>query len=137
VTTPLIEQYAAQDDADMIALLVSRGADVAQCTRNGGTALHAAVRNDCSSAARALLQCGASPLTPDSEGRSCLDLAELLAQPHMLQMLLCAEVSGRVQAFFRESAERQQVCLCGPTLILSGSLPRNARQPYTYISRTA
>jgi ankyrin repeat protein len=121
----------------MIALLVSRGADVAHCTGNGGTALHAAVRNDCSSAARALLQCGSNPWTPDSEGQSCVDLAELLAQPHMLQTLLCAEVSGRVQAFFRESAERQQVSLSCPTLISSGSLPRNTRQPCTYISRTA
>ena len=97
-----------QNDADMIALLISRGADVHQRLRNGGTCLHEAVKFGKLAAVRALTARGAEPGALDGDDTSAMQLAEQLALPDVLASLVSAAVSASVDTSLRACAEREK-----------------------------
>lgn len=98
-----------QGDADTVSLLLSRGADVRRRLRGGGTCLHVAVRHNHAACVKALLAHGADADTADADGETCLDLAERLALPDVVALLVRAAVSRNVDNTLAESRSRDEV----------------------------
>jgi Ankyrin repeats (many copies) len=108
-STSAVPICVVQDDADMISLLVTRGANVNQRLRSNSNCLHAAVRNGSLAAVRALLAKGADVTALDDEGHSAAQLAEDFALPAVLASLLGAEIATCVDSSLEASRLRQQV----------------------------
>jgi ankyrin repeat protein len=75
--TPL-HRAVIGNHADIIALLVSKGARINQADVNGMTALHyaACVDGGSDQVIKALLAAGADPLRKDKEGKTARDMAQ-------------------------------------------------------------
>jgi ankyrin repeat protein len=101
---------STQDDADTILLLISNGADVHLKLRRGGTCLHEAILHERVKAIQTLLRKGADPHAVDTDGMSCMDLAEERALPAVLTLLVGAAVSSCVDNAL-EALQQRQVCL--------------------------
>lgn len=89
-----------QDDADMVALLVARGAKVNLQLHHGDTSLHVAIVHEASRAVKELLAKGADLNMQDGDGVTGIELAERRALPHILALLVGAAVQQEADASF-------------------------------------
>jgi ankyrin repeat protein len=88
VVTAATATTAAGASADMLRLLISRGADVHARSRNGDTPLYTAVKRGHTALAEVLLAAGADAATVTYTGWTCVSRAVANGHCKMLQLLL-------------------------------------------------
>jgi len=75
------------DRREVVAYLISRGADVDAKNRFGQSPLHRAIRRGAVEIARVLIEAGADPASEDGEGFTALAIAERQADPRIIGAL--------------------------------------------------
>lgn len=82
------EEKADKIHAEIVALLLKKGAKISDQDKKGQTALMWAVSNDCFQVAKVLLEAGADANTRDKAGYTALILGALKADPKLLALLI-------------------------------------------------
>ena len=78
---------------DVVAYLISRGADLEAKNRFGQSPLHRAIRRGAVEVARILIDAGADPASEDGEGVTALAIAERQANPPMIGALVRKDIA--------------------------------------------